>query len=83
MLGHAILRLSASCSLTYALGDEVVFHDQLFAHGQHAGDDVGDCVIVDLTPELPNNCSAVFRLPGGNITTQFSSSPGPASSPLR
>jgi len=48
-----------------------------------SGDDVGSCVVVDLTPELPNNCSAVFRLPGGNITTQFSSSPGPASSPLR
>jgi hypothetical protein len=56
----------------FALGDEVVFHDQLFAHGQHVGDDVGDCVVVDLTPELPNNCSSVIRLPGGDITTQFS-----------
>jgi Allene oxide cyclase barrel like domain len=66
----------------FALGDEVVFHDQLFAHGQHVGDDVGDCVIVDLTPELPNNCSSVIRLPSGNITTQFSTSPGPAPKPL-
>ena len=66
----------------FALGDEVVFHDQLFSHGQHVGDAVGSCVIVDLTPDLPNNCSAVFRLPGGDITSQFSTSPGPAPKPL-
>jgi hypothetical protein len=66
----------------FALGDEVVFHDQLFANGQHVGDVVGSCVVVDLTPDLPNNCSAVFRLPGGDITSQFSTSPGPAPKPL-
>src|SRR5262249_2511172 len=66
----------------FALGDEVVFHDQLFANGRHVGDAVGSCVIVDLTPDLPNNCSAVFRVPGGDITSQFSTSPGPAPRPL-
>ena len=69
-------------SSPFALGDEVVFHDQLFANGQHVGDDVGDCVVVDLTRDLPNNCSSVIRLPGGDITTQFSTSPGPAPKPL-
>jgi hypothetical protein len=29
-----------------------------------------------------NNCSAVFRLPGGDITSQFSTSPNPAPKPL-
>jgi hypothetical protein len=66
----------------FALGDEVVFHDQLFSHGRHAGDVVGSCVVVDLTPDLPNNCSAVVRLPGGDITSQFSTSPGPTPKPL-
>ena len=66
----------------FALGDEVVFHDQLFANGQHVGDEVGSCVIVDLTPDLPNNCSAVIRVPGGDITAQFATSPGPAPKPL-
>jgi hypothetical protein len=36
-----------------ALGDEVVFHDQLFSNGQHVGDDVGSCVVVALGPGLP------------------------------
>jgi hypothetical protein len=55
----------------FALGDEVVEHDQLFSHGQHVGHDVVSCVIVALTPQLLNNCSAVFTVPGGEITTQF------------
>jgi hypothetical protein len=61
-----------------ALGDEIVFHDQLFANGNHVGDQVGSCVIVDVTPELLANCSLVIRLPGGTITGQFASVPGPA-----
>lgn len=65
-----------------ALGDEVVFHDQLFSGGQHVGDDVGSCVVVALTPDLPNNCTGVFRLTGGDITTQFSTSPGGAPKPI-
>jgi hypothetical protein len=66
----------------FALGDEVVFHDQLFANGKQVGDDLGSCVVVALTPELLNNCSMVIRLPGGDITGQFATSPGPAPKPL-
>src|SRR4051794_9773392 len=51
----------------FALGDEVVFHDQLFSNGKRVGDDLGSCVVVALTPELLNNCSLVIRLPGGDI----------------
>ena len=29
-----------------ALGDEVVFHNQLFANGKHIDDDLGSCVLV-------------------------------------
>ncbi len=60
-----------------ALGDEVIFHDQLFSRGHHVGDDAGSCVVVAL-PQILNNCSAVFRVPGGNITAQFTAIPGPA-----
>ena len=65
-----------------ALGDEVVFHDQLFANGKHVGDDLGSCVIVSPAPELLNKCTMVIRLPGGDITGQFATSPGPAPKPL-
>jgi hypothetical protein len=61
-----------------ALGDEIVFHDQLFAKGRQVGDQLGSCVIVDVTPELLANCTLVIRLPGGTITGQFASVPGPA-----
>jgi hypothetical protein len=61
----------------FSLGDEIVFHDQLFAEGKQVGDDVGSCVIDAITPEILANCSAVFRLPGGNITAQFPAIPGP------
>src|SRR5436190_12545287 len=29
----------------FSLGDEIVFHDQLFSGGQHAGDEAGSCVL--------------------------------------
>src|SRR5438034_7710119 len=45
----------------FALGDELVFHDQLFANGKRAGDDVGSCVIAAITPQLLANCSLVIR----------------------
>jgi hypothetical protein len=61
-----------------ALGDEIVFHDQLFAGGKHVGDELGSCVIVAPAPELLGNCTIVIRLPDGNITGQFPTSPGPA-----
>src|SRR3954447_777899 len=62
----------------FALGDEIVFHDQLSVKGKQAGDEVGSCVIAALTPEVLANCSLVIRLSGGTITGQFASSPGPA-----
>jgi hypothetical protein len=63
----------------FSLGDEIVEHDQLFAQGQHVGDDVFSCVIVSAPPdEGLANCTAIFRLPGGNITAQTVAVPGPA-----
>jgi hypothetical protein len=59
-----------------ALGDELVFHDQLFSSGQQVGDEAGSCVIVDLSPVLAN-CTEVIRLAGGTITTQFLNAPPP------
>ena len=62
----------------FALGDELTFHDQLFSRGQHAGDEVGSCVIVSIPPDPTlANCSLVARLPGGNITAQFPATAGP------
>ena len=66
----------------FALGDEIVFHDQLFTSGKQVGDDLGSCVIVSPAPELLNSCTMVIRLPGGEITAQFATSPGPAPKPL-
>ena len=60
------------------LGDEITFHDQLFAKGRQVGDTVGSCVIVAIAPDLLANCTAVFRVPGGNITAQFPAVAGPA-----
>jgi hypothetical protein len=65
-----------------ALGDVAIFHDQLFSHGQHVGDTVGFCMVVGLAPDFPNNCSAVFRVPGGSITAQFATAPGPGGKPI-
>jgi hypothetical protein len=60
----------------YSLGDELVFHDQLFSGGRHAGDEGGSCVIIDVSPVLAN-CTEVIRLPGGTITAQFLNAPPP------
>jgi hypothetical protein len=60
----------------YSLGDELVFHDQLFSGSQHVGDEAGSCVIVDVTHVLAN-CTMVIRLPGGTITGQFLDAPPP------
>jgi hypothetical protein len=66
-------------SSPFALGDELVFHDQLFSHGRRVGDDVGSCVIASITAsELAANCSLVIRLPEGNLTGQFVAIQGPA-----
>ena len=63
----------------FALGDELVFHDQLFAKGKQVGDDLGSCVIASITAsELLANCTLVIRLPGGNLTGQFVAVQGPA-----
>jgi hypothetical protein len=61
----------------FALGDEIVFHDQLYANGKRIGDDLGSCVIASLAPQLLANCSLVIRLPGGNLTGQFIAIQGP------
>jgi hypothetical protein len=62
----------------FALGDELVFHDQLFAKGKQAGDDLGSCVIASITAsELLANCTLVIRLAGGNLTGQFVAVAGP------
>jgi hypothetical protein len=61
----------------FVLGDELIFHDQLFANGKQVGDDLGSCVIAVTTPELLANCTLVIRLPGGNITGQFVAIAGP------
>jgi hypothetical protein len=62
----------------FSLGDEIVEHDQLFSTGHRAGDTAVSCVIVALAPRALANCSAVFRLPGGNITAQTVAVQGPA-----
>ncbi len=63
----------------FALGDEIVFHDRLFAGGKRVGDELGSCVVVSITSrELAANCSVVFRLPGGNLTGQSVAVQGPA-----
>ena len=62
----------------FALGDEIVFHDQLYANGKRVGDQLGSCVIASLAPQLMANCSVVIRLPGGNLTGQSIAIQGPA-----
>ena len=63
----------------FALGDEIVAHDQLFSHGQHVGDDALSCVIVAAPPDsLLANCTGIFRLAGGTIAFQTTAIPGPA-----
>jgi hypothetical protein len=61
----------------FALGDEIVFHDQLFADGKQVGDELGSCVIASLGPPLEANCGLVIRLPEGNLTGQFIAVQGP------
>ena len=61
----------------FSLGDEILFHDQLFVKGRPAGDSVGSCVIVVLSPEALANCTGVFRLADGNIAAQFVAVQGP------
>jgi hypothetical protein len=62
----------------FALGDEIVTHDQLFSHGRHVGDDALSCVIVAVPPDITlANCTGVFRLPGGTIAFQTTAIPGP------
>src|SRR5215813_8603030 len=63
----------------FALGDEIVAHDQLFSHGRRVGDDALSCVIVAAPPDsLLANCTGIFRLPGGTIAFQTTAIPGPA-----
>jgi hypothetical protein len=52
------------------LGDQLVFHDQLFMKGRRVGDEGGSCVIVDAGQGLAN-CTETIQLSGGTITAQF------------
>ena len=62
----------------FALGDELVAHDQLFSHGRHVGDDAFSCVVVSVPPaDVLANCTGVFRVPGGSISIQTTAIPGP------
>ena len=58
----------------FALGDELTFHDLLFADGRQVGDDGGSCVIIDAGQALAS-CTEVIRLPGGTIAAQFLNGP--------
>ena len=58
------------------LGDELTFHDLLFANGQQVGDEGGSCVIIDAGQALAS-CTEVIRLPGGTIAAQFLNAPPP------
>lgn len=63
----------------FAVGDEDIFHDQLFSRGQHMGDETGSCVFTSAPPApILLNCTDVMRLPGGNISAQFANQAGPA-----
>ena len=63
----------------FALGDEIVEHDQLFSGGHHVGDDLFSCVIVSVPLDaILASCTAIFRLPGGHIAAQTPAIPGPA-----
>jgi len=61
----------------FSLGDELVFHDQLFSSGQNVGDEGGSCAFVDVSQTPLANCSMVVRLSDGTITAQFLNSPPP------
>ena len=61
----------------FSTGDEILFHDQLSVKGRTAGDSVGSCVVVALSPDALANCTGVFRLRGGNVAVQFVAVQGP------
>ena len=63
----------------FGFGDELTFHDQLFAQGQRAGDEGGSCVVVDGSVPLAN-CTEVIRLKQGTITAAGLNGPPPTNS---
>jgi hypothetical protein len=64
----------------FGFGDELTFHNLLFAHGQQAGDEGGSCVIMDTSQALAN-CTKVIRLQEGTITAQGLTGPPPRKDP--
>ena len=54
----------------FALGDEITFHDQLSVHGKRVGDEVGSCVLAELSPEpiAITGGTGVYRNAGGEGT---------------
>ena len=61
----------------FSLGDEILFNDQFSVKARPAGDSVGSCVVVTLSPVALANCTGVFRLAGGDVAVQFVAVQGP------
>jgi len=60
----------------FGFGDELTFHDLLFANGIQADDEGGSCVVVDGRQALAN-CTEVIRLKQGTITAAGLNGPPP------
>jgi hypothetical protein len=58
-----------------SMGDQIVSHDVLLDEtGQPVGHDGVSCTVTD--PAVPEaECTAMFAVPGGQITTQFLNTP--------
>jgi hypothetical protein len=62
----------------FALGDEIVSHDQLFSRGEHVGDEAVSFVLVSVPPNvILATASGVIRLQGGTIAFQSTATLGP------
>jgi hypothetical protein len=59
-------------------GDQLIFYDLLFNNsGKQVGYSAGSCTIANLDPVVAA-CAVTSQLPGGQIATQFLTTPGPA-----
>ena len=65
-----------------SVGDARTFYDVLFdGHGNRTGFSGGVCSVESMQPPV-FSCTVTFSLPGGQIATQFLTTPGPAPKPL-